>query len=332
METTISIHAPRAGSDLTGMSDPEKWIRFQSTLPVRGATSFSRAAFAGSCYFNPRSPCGERRGAGRRIRGNRLISIHAPRAGSDIQKLAFLSDSLGFQSTLPVRGATQRQKNRWELFYISIHAPRAGSDDEPRAGRGVPRDFNPRSPCGERREFGQYATAASQQISIHAPRAGSDGEKAKPFGGALYFNPRSPCGERRNGADIYTAPRQNFNPRSPCGERRYRAKVTVGKDIFQSTLPVRGATRRCTKKQCIASKFQSTLPVRGATMDRRGAACISGISIHAPRAGSDFYGRRRGCDPLNFNPRSPCGERLGGDSVVQREGDFNPRSPCGERR
>ena len=176
METTISIHAPRAGSDLTGMSDPEKWIRFQSTLPVRGATSFSRAAFAGSCYFNPRSPCGERRGAGRRIRGNRLISIHAPRAGSDIQKLAFLSDSLGFQSTLPVRGATQRQKNRWELFYISIHAPRAGSDANldsmpplrlsrfqstlPVRGATMQleiivttrRDFNPRSPCGERRE------------------------------------------------------------------------------------------------------------------------------------------------------------------------------------
>ena len=147
---------------------------FQSTLPVRGATrdgGFDEGFYGN---FNPRSPCGERRGAGRRIRGNRLISIHAPRAGSDIQKLAFLSDSLGFQSTLPVRGATQRQKNRWELFYISIHAPRAGSDDEPRAGRGVPRDFNPRSPCGERREFGQYATAASQQISIHAPRAGSD--------------------------------------------------------------------------------------------------------------------------------------------------------------
>ena len=173
METTISIHAPRAGSDLTGMSDPEKWIRFQSTLPVRGATSFSRAAFAGSCYFNPRSPCGERRGAGRRIRGNRLISIHAPRAGSDIQKLAFLSDSLGFQSTLPVRGATQRQKNRWELFYISIHAPRAGSDDEPRAGRGVPRDFNPRSPCGERL-FVRAVNSVRGVISIHAPRAGSD--------------------------------------------------------------------------------------------------------------------------------------------------------------
>ena len=219
METTISIHAPRAGSDLTGMSDPEKWIRFQSTLPVRGATSFSRAAFAGSCYFNPRSPCGERRGAGRRIRGNRLISIHAPRAGSDIQKLAFLSDSLGFQSTLPVRGATQRQKNRWELFYISIHAPRAGSDDEPRAGRGVPRDFNPRSPCGERREFGQYATAASQQISIHAPRAGSD----------------YAAGDYR-----YSAPgfQSTLPVRGATG-----INLTAGRwELFQSTLPVRGAT------------------------------------------------------------------------------------------
>ena len=219
METTISIHAPRAGSDLTGMSDPEKWIRFQSTLPVRGATSFSRAAFAGSCYFNPRSPCGERRGAGRRIRGNRLISIHAPRAGSDIQKLAFLSDSLGFQSTLPVRGATQRQKNRWELFYISIHAPRAGSDDEPRAGRGVPRDFNPRSPCGERREFGQYATAASQQISIHAPRAGSD----------------YAAGDYR-----YNAPgfQSTLPVRGATG-----INLTAGRwELFQSTLPVRGAT------------------------------------------------------------------------------------------
>ena len=219
IETTISIHAPRAGSDLTGMSDPEKWIRFQSTLPVRGATSFSRAAFAGSCYFNPRSPCGERRGAGRRIRGNRLISIHAPRAGSDIQKLAFLSDSLGFQSTLPVRGATQRQKNRWELFYISIHAPRAGSDDEPAAGRGVPRDFNPRSPCGERREFGQYATAASQQISIHAPRAGSD----------------YAAGDYR-----YNAPgfQSTLPVRGATG-----INLTAGRwELFQSTLPVRGAT------------------------------------------------------------------------------------------
>ena len=198
--------------------------------------------------------------------------------------------------------------------------------------RCVSADFNPRSPCGERL-FVRAVNSVRGVISIHAPRAGSDGEKAKPFGGALYFNPRSPCGERRNGADIYTAPRQNFNPRSPCGERRYRAKVTVGKDIFQSTLPVRGATRRCTKKQCIASKFQSTLPVRGATMDRRGAACISGISIHAPRAGSDMPDIRKTHRYDDFNPRSPCGERRSSyKSSLLYPCDFNPRSPCGERR
>ena len=34
---------------------------------------------------------------------------------------------------------------------ISIHAPHAGSDEVLNAGRLVVLDFNPRSPCGERR-------------------------------------------------------------------------------------------------------------------------------------------------------------------------------------
>ena len=35
---------------------------------------------------------------------------------------------------------------------------------------------------------------------------------------------------------------------------------------------------------------------------------------------------------MNFNPRSPCGERLyTGLCCKARERDFNPRSPCGER-
>ena len=198
METTISIHAPRAGSDLTGMSDPEKWIRFQSTLPVRGATSFSRAAFAGSCYFNPRSPCGERHTkAGLSQRFTR-ISIHAPRAGSDPTSKKSLGvilyfnprspcgerrratrwqrSTARFQSTLPVRGATTSHALAEEYREISIHAPRAGSDANldsmpplrlsrfqstlPVRGATMQleiivttrRDFNPRSPCGERRE------------------------------------------------------------------------------------------------------------------------------------------------------------------------------------
>ena len=36
--------------------------RFQSTLPVWGATARNYAEETGSYHFNPRSPCGERQG------------------------------------------------------------------------------------------------------------------------------------------------------------------------------------------------------------------------------------------------------------------------------
>ena len=55
--------------------------------------------------------------------------------------------------------------------------------------------------------------------------------------------------------------------------------------------------------------FQSTLPVRGATKTSRYVKIGGGISIHAPRAGSDRLGRREESIRCYFNPRSPCGER-----------------------
>ena len=57
----------------------------------------------------------------------------------------------GFQSTLPVRGATGVIIPRRWKSYISIHAPREGSD------------------VGETVLF-----ATENEISIHAPREGSD--------------------------------------------------------------------------------------------------------------------------------------------------------------
>ena len=55
--------------------------------------------------FNPRSPCGER------LRCACVCGL--------INK---------FQSTLPVRGATDELEATLAAEYISIHAPRAGSD------------------------------------------------------------------------------------------------------------------------------------------------------------------------------------------------------------
>ena len=70
---------------------------------------------------------------GRDLHGLRLllgrdISIHAPRAGRDLVYGLLANGFTEFQSTRPVRGATD-QVHRGELAgSISIHAPRAGRD------------------------------------------------------------------------------------------------------------------------------------------------------------------------------------------------------------
>ena len=57
----------------------------------------------------------------------------------------------------------------------------------------------------------------------------------------------------------------NFNPRSPWGERLTGKVVPDFIVRFQSTLPVRGATRLKPMYRARRQEFQSTLPVRGAT-------------------------------------------------------------------
>ena len=55
------------------------------------------------------------------------------------------------------------------------------------------------------------------------------------------------------------------------------------------------------------------------------------ISIHAPRMGSDRFGRRHRPVGGHFNPRSPDGERQNRKRRSNQMKDFNPRSPDGER-
>ena len=78
--------------------------------------------------FNPRSPHGERPIKELDGRVDTLISIHAPRTGSDgISPHCISSESI-FQSTLPARGATSDEQYATTSYVISIHAPRTGSD------------------------------------------------------------------------------------------------------------------------------------------------------------------------------------------------------------
>ena len=78
---------------------------FQSTLPARGATPVLTLSLC-----------------------DLLISIHAPREGSDLPREAGDKDDAQFQSTLPARGATYIKRLFIDRRFISIHAPREGSD------------------------------------------------------------------------------------------------------------------------------------------------------------------------------------------------------------
>ena len=123
----ISIHAPLAGCDQTitgvigaaGDFNPRtpcgvRPVRrggqpqlkaFQSTHPLRGATSPAEAA--------PYAPA---------------ISIHAPLAGCDSASAIRFRAAYAFQSTHPLRGATKPRIIALAADGISIHAPLAGCD------------------------------------------------------------------------------------------------------------------------------------------------------------------------------------------------------------
>ena len=96
-------------------------------------------------------------------------------------------------------------------------------------------------------------------------------------------------------------------PRAGSDGAAWGALVDVS--TFQSTLPARGATT-VPGIESERLEFQSTLPARGATTYRRRSVLPLGVSIHAPRAGSDSPTYRLLSDAWRFNPRSPRGERL----------------------
>ena len=123
---------------------------FQPTLPLRGATT-TTASWPSSSRFNPRSPCGERPLVDGSVLAARLVSTHAPLAGSD--------------------GLADYSRRRpWP---VSTHAPLAGSDRRSRAcGRSGACGFNPRSPCGER-PIERPCKLASKQFQPTLPLRGA---------------------------------------------------------------------------------------------------------------------------------------------------------------
>ena len=215
----ISIHTPHAGSDKIAGPYPAKRKRFQSTLPMRGATCSISPVTPHSFHFNPHSPCGERPAS---INFNFMDACRfqstLPMRGATCISCTLLDISLFqstlpmrgatvdgsqqqyvghlFQSTLPMRGATFRFYFRLSATTISIHTPHAGSDGTPPPVCRFRFRFQSTLPMrGATIYFHQ--TVFPIFISIHTPHAGSDLAFLQAQNIFCHFNPHSPCGERR---------------------------------------------------------------------------------------------------------------------------------------
>ena len=171
----------------------------------------------------------------------------------------------------------------------------------------------------------QLAGQQRPAISIHAPLTGSDSCKCRFHFAALDFNPRSPYGERRQIlSDILRA--WNFNPRSPYGERLLQLLFPAAQRLFQSTLPLRGATG-CHFCRRPLEWISIHAPLTGS--DPRRTTCPSRIriSIHAPLTGSDLPIAATNTRINYFNPRSPYGERLHIRAVLLSQTGFQSTLP-----
>ena len=165
---------------------------------------------------------------------------------------------------------------------ISIHAPRGGSDDRLQSGVQENRNFNPRSPWGERRNI----RIMEQEQCLF--------QSTLPVGGATSL------------ALLGCGATLHFNPRSPWGERHGLAFICV------SDFPI------------------SIHAPRGGSDEQGNAQNFSGrISIHAPRGGSDPCSYGKQAADRYFNPRSPWGERLSRMDESSLSVDISIHAPRG---
>ena len=215
--------------------------------------------------FNPRTPCGVRRADTQHRAQGPPISIHAPLAGCDIASVRPLKGLMAnFNPRTPcgVRRSRVGKIKRQDGFQ-STH-PLRGATSTRWPGTWPGHHFNPRTPCGVR-----------LSLTICNTSRQSD------------FNPRTPCGVRRTQVAHEVAAHHHFNPRTPCGvRRRVRAARRTPSCRFQSTHPLRGATRAgADRGQHGAISIHA--PLAGCDRTHRAAHVAVHISIHAPLAGCD---------------------------------------------
>ena len=124
---SISIHAPRTGSDENRSCRCMGGVYFNPRSP-HGERLFRLNQYRQALpYFNPRSPHGERPRRNTHSKEMYKFQSTLPARGATRREVTRFGKGR-FQSTLPARGATRRGSDRAAPADISIHAPRTGSD------------------------------------------------------------------------------------------------------------------------------------------------------------------------------------------------------------
>ena len=301
----ISIHAPHAGCDMGVDVTPVK-IYISIHAPHAGCDNLS--GIVEISFF---------------------ISIHAPHAGCDRINGSAQSSPSGFQSTHPMRGATKwRSRHSNNLLFQSTHPMRGATTAVPAPVRRR-RHFNPRTPCGVRRENSHNEIILKIFQSTH-PMRGATGCHRSPNRRPCYFNPRTPCGVRQTGKAL-TPAEEKISIHAPL------AGCDTGAPNFKGGLDIsiHAPHAGCDYLLlCLYLLYYISIhaPHAGCDTTMDGAKARFIISIHAPHAGCDRLTTCSTRSPRRFQSTHPMrGATPRGHGQACGGVDFNPRTPCGVR-
>ena len=147
---------------------------FQSTHPLRGATSNFDRCRSLWIYFNPRTPCGVRPFGLSVVNTTNLFqSTHPLRGATSFKDLSSLKTEISIHA--PLAGCDLGQVERIDARHpaISIHAPLAGCDVSFLNCYLRITYFNPRTPCGVRQrkctKFSAHFAITDNSIGFPRP-------------------------------------------------------------------------------------------------------------------------------------------------------------------
>ena len=198
VEVTLLFQSTRPMRGATTLQKRDfQLLIFQSTRPMRGATTAHHLPDRSAGNFNPHAPCGARRTWWRILR----IPVR-------------------FQSTRPMRGATSSTRGS---VCISLN-------------------FNPHAPCGARHQRRSEQLPYSEFQSTRPMRGATRRPPCRPPE-SRYFNPHAPCGARQQKYTklLYTLLRQKAILRQFHAKRRLLKRFSTYK--YRNTFLICSANR-----------------------------------------------------------------------------------------